>query len=294
VFLTADGLFLPRLENSNSIAALANDARVTVDIFHTGGTVSGAPVPPLPTQISARAAAAILLNSATPSTSAVFNQTFSIGSSKQVAQLTGGMMAAVTSGDKLFKRLDETTRAQYLLGYTPSNTTWDGAYRRIRVEVKRPGVQVLYRHGYAARQEVKPLDRREYLSYSRIASAMNRAEPIDDLKVTLSAPVMPDPKTIHVNVHLAPGGVKFGREGDLYTAQLDAVCLIGNKQQALAGELWRTLAFKLSDANYQKFLREGVGYTQAVAIDGEPRYVKVVIYQYDADLVGSATVVMKK
>ena len=60
-----------------------------------------------------------------------------------------------------------------------------------------------------------------------------------------------------------------------------------------AGELWRSLAFKLTEANYQKFVREGVGYTQAVAVNGEPKYVKVVVYQYDADLVGSATVVVK-
>ena len=41
VFLTPNGLFLPRLENSNSIAALANDARVSIDIIHTYGMAGG-------------------------------------------------------------------------------------------------------------------------------------------------------------------------------------------------------------------------------------------------------------
>jgi VWFA-related protein len=290
VFLTPDGLFLPRLENSNSIAALANDARVTVDIIHTGGVDVAPTARPLPPQISARAAAAIPLNSS----SRVFNQTFSVGSSKQVAELTGGLMGAFTSGDKLFKRLDETTRAQYLLGYTPSNTNWNGAYRRIRVSVNRPGLSVLYRHGYAAVQEVKPLNRREYLTYSRIASAVNRPQPIDDLKVAVGEATIPQPSSMHVSVHLAPDGFKFTRDGDFYVAQVDCVFFIGNRRQALAGELWRSLDFKLTEANYQKFQREGVSFTQVVAFEGEPRHVKVVVYQYDADLVGSAVITLQK
>jgi VWFA-related protein len=294
VFLTPEGLFLPRLENSNSIAALANDARVTVDIIHTGGMAGGAPMRPLPAVISARGAAAIGLNSAVPSSSVIFNQTFSIGSSKQVADLTGGLMGAMTSAEKLFKRLDDTTRAQYLLGYSPANGDWNGAYRKIRVTVNRPGLTVLYRHGYAARLEIKPLNRKDYLTYSRIASAINRPQPIDDLKVTLPGLATPAPNTIHLTVHLAADGITFTRDGEHYVAQLDCAYFVGDKREALAGELWRTLDFKITEANYQKFLREGVTYTQAIEYRGEPKYAKVVIYQYAADLVGSAVAMIKQ
>jgi VWFA-related protein len=294
VFLTPDGLFLPRLENSNSIAALANDARVTIDILHTGGMAGGAPMVPLPARIGGRGAAAAAMNSAVPSSSVMSRQTFSIGSSKQVAVLTGGQMAAMSSGDKLFKRLDETTRSQYLLGYTPTNSNWNGAYRNIRVSVKRPGLTALYRHGYAGVQEVKPLDRRQYLTYNRIASAVNRGQPIADLQVTMDQPVLAAEGTLHATVHLGAEGVKFTREGDFYLAQIDCAFFVGDRKQMLAGELWRMLDFKLTEANYQKFLREGLSFTQPLTVRGEPRHVKVVLYDYAADLVGSAIVEMKK
>jgi VWFA-related protein len=37
LFFTENGLFLPRLEHDESLAAMANDARVTIDTFQTGG-----------------------------------------------------------------------------------------------------------------------------------------------------------------------------------------------------------------------------------------------------------------
>ena len=37
LLFTENGLFLPRLENDKSLAAMANDARVTIDTFQTGG-----------------------------------------------------------------------------------------------------------------------------------------------------------------------------------------------------------------------------------------------------------------
>ncbi len=294
VFLTPGGLFLPRLENSSSIAALANDARATVDIIHTGGMAGGAPQRPMPPQINGRGAAAITMNSAMPSPSMMFNQTFSVGSSKQVAELTGGLMGAFRGG----RQAVQASRRDYARA-VPARLYADECQLGRRLP-EDPGVGESRRavsalaDGYAARQEVKPLNRKEYLTYSRIASAINRPQPIDDLRVTLGPPTIPGPKTMHVNVHLSAEGVTFTRDGELHAAQIECAYFIGNARQGLAGEVWRTLDFKLTEPNYQKFLREGVSYTQAVAFEGEPKYVKVVVYQYESDLVGSALVTIKK
>jgi VWFA-related protein len=49
-----------------------------------------------------------------------------------------------------FKRIDGDLRNYYLLGYTPSNSSFDGRFRKIDVKVKRPGVTVAARKGYFA------------------------------------------------------------------------------------------------------------------------------------------------
>ena len=295
VFFTPNGLFLPRLENANSLAALANDARVSLDILHTGGINISRPMPAqLPA--NSRAAGMAVLNSM-GSASATFQQTFAVSSSRQIASLTGGQMSAFAPGERLFKRLDDTTRAQYLLGYAPTNPDWNGAYRRIQVKVSRPGLTVLYRHGYAARQDITPLDRRTYLTYSRIASAANRTLPIDDLGVAITATrVVKDPSEtiLEVDLHLRPDNVKFAESGGKYVASIETTYFAGDSRGQLAGDLWKTLDFDLTPENRQRFEREGVSWTQRVPVTGTPKHIKVILYQYASDQLGSAVLEVSK
>ena len=297
VFFTREGLFLPRLENANSLAALANDARVTVDVLHTGGVTGGRPIPP-PSQLSmnGRAAAMQVLNSIS-SPSATFEQGFAVSSSRQIATLTGGQMSAFAPGERLFRKLDESTRAQYLLGYAPTNTNWNGAYRQIAVRVARPGVTVLYRHGYAGREEITPLDRRTYLTYSRIASAANRPLPFTDLEFAITgARIVKEAEgdALHVDVHLAPARVKFAQTDGKYVAAIEATYFAGDTKGQLAGDVWKTVDFALTEENYQRFQREGVSWTQRVPITYPPRHVKAILYQYASDLVGSSVFEMPR
>jgi len=130
------GLYDTREEDR--LAALASDARVAFDLIHTGGVVAApvaGPRGPIP---------------AVPTPSQVFNQTFSVRGMRAMAELSGGQAWAFKTGEHAMTRLDEATRFQYMLGYAPTNQTWDGAFRKIRVEVDRPDVRVLYRHGYYA------------------------------------------------------------------------------------------------------------------------------------------------
>jgi Ca-activated chloride channel family protein len=50
--------------------------------------------------------------------------------------------------DDIYKRLAAEVRAQYVLTYYSKNDSRDGRFRKIRVEAKRPGLQVRARVGY--------------------------------------------------------------------------------------------------------------------------------------------------
>jgi VWFA-related protein len=66
---------------------------------------------------------------------------------------TGGRVINVHNEKTLAKAFDaisEELRSQYVLGYYPTNTKRDGAFRKIKVEVSRPHVKVLARKGYYA------------------------------------------------------------------------------------------------------------------------------------------------
>jgi len=69
----------------------------------------------------------------------------------ELAQSTGGHLFENTNNLRQgFERIDSDLRNYYLVGYTPANATYDGAFRKIEVKVKRPGLTVAARKGYFA------------------------------------------------------------------------------------------------------------------------------------------------
>jgi VWFA-related protein len=74
---------------------------------------------------------------------------------RSIALDTGGSVVPATAGlGRAMTRIAEQTRAYYLLGYLPSNPKRDGAFRKIKVELKRPGgYEVRARRGYYAPRE---------------------------------------------------------------------------------------------------------------------------------------------
>ncbi|HET9271679.1 MAG TPA: VWA domain-containing protein, partial [Vicinamibacterales bacterium] len=80
-----------------------------------------------------------------------------------------GSLAAETSGallkdasvrlDAAFASLQPDDGSYYLLGFEPAASD-EGAYRRVKVQVRRPGAKVLTRTGYALGAAPSPADRR--------------------------------------------------------------------------------------------------------------------------------------
>ena len=69
----------------------------------------------------------------------------------ELAQDTGGLLFANTNNLRQgLDRIENDLRNYYLLGYTPTNSAYDGRFRSIEVKVNRPGVTVAARKGYFA------------------------------------------------------------------------------------------------------------------------------------------------
>jgi VWFA-related protein len=75
----------------------------------------------------------------------------------RLAEETGGFLIEQTNNlTSAFRRIDEDNRFHYLLTYTPTNTAFDGKFRSIAVDVRRPGAQVFARKGYRAARSAPP------------------------------------------------------------------------------------------------------------------------------------------
>lgn len=284
VFVTAGGIVLPRLENDLSIAAMANDARVVLDTIQTGGI----PGPPPPSGFAA--GFALTADKSGPSGS----QLFALQTLKSVSELTGGISSTTAYADRALNRINQATMAGYQLGYYPANPNWDGKYRRIAVQVNRAGVTVQFRHGYYGRDVVVPLDRRAFLTFNRVAAAAGDERETRDIpvrvKASLSGGVGQPPGEALVEVTIDLSRVRFVLEGDRRVASLDVDVFCGDDKENLVGESWEKANLHLKDDTYQRLLRDGFVHTTRIRLKGPARYVKAVVYDYAADLLGSAVI----
>ena len=279
VFLTEDGLFVPRFENDRNLADVASDARVVIDIIKTGGLYSEPP-------------SRWLSNTA-------WAHTFSSMTLQNVGRLSGGQTSLYRYASAAFGRIDEATRSYYLIGYYPSDTNWQGEFRRVKVKVNRRDVTVLVRGGYFAREQLVPFDRREFMTYSRVVSAGGYGEEISDIGLQLKSFVVNNPdggRDVMVDLRIDPSRVSFAESDGIHTATLDVTVYCGDRRQEIACERWDKADLKFDLAGLERAKKEGVPYLTSVALKNpkaELRYVKVVVYDYGADIVGSASVRIK-
>jgi len=183
-----------------------------------------------------------------------------------------------------------------VLGYYTSNTSLDGRYRRVIVRVNRPGLTVLYRHGYYARRELPPLERRQVFTQTRIAAAGSFDGAVPDIKITATARPATQVEVglgVAVDVTIDASRVTFQKIDGRHIGSLDVTVFCGDARENLVGQASQQMNFKLFDELHGRFLREGIPYSVRVPVRAPATYVKVVVYDYAADLLGSAVVKIK-
>jgi VWFA-related protein len=145
--------------------------------------------------------------------------TTSLDSIRTLGGATNGL-AIVDSNDvrKGLQRIADDLDAYYLLGYISSNGQADGKYRKIKVTVKRPGVQVRAREGYLARRvedrpatstSATPGGSTPTAEVAQLTAALGRlapARPDVPLVIFAAAGAVADrtARTIRVTVELGP------------------------------------------------------------------------------------------
>jgi VWFA-related protein len=276
VLVTEKGLFLPRAEDDERIAEAANGARVVVDTVETGGLYIGQ-------------SPAATAGGANPGQ---WSQFWAFSSLRTIAELTGGRSSIAEWSRVAVDRIDDSTRAGYLLGYYPANMTWDGRYRKITVKVARRDVRLLYRHGYEASDQLVPFDRQAFLTFNRIISAALYREDVRDIRLKAGASLKQaaagSPREIAVEVTIDASRVSFAVENGAHVGLLDVAIFAMDSRGRVVDDHWQKIDLNLQDAAYERCRREGIPY--AVRLPAKPGVleVKIVVYDYAADVLGSA------
>lgn len=269
VFVTERGMNLPRLEDDMDLARVANDARVAIDTFQVGGLEGQ--VGGLWTDQS--------------------QQTFAFRGLRLIAEQTGGVSSISEDGMTAVGRINELSKSEYVIGYYPSQARFDGQYRKIEVRTKRPNVTLLYRRGYFATTDVKAYNRREAITRERMMAAAGFRREIGDIKLKLDAKQAKNADGVNevsVRLSIDTSRLFLSLVDGNRTGALDILAVCYNDKEQAVGNFYQRAGIDLTPEMFDKISKSGLPYNVKFEATPATRRVRVVVYDFRADLVGSA------
>jgi VWFA-related protein len=217
-----------------------------------------------------------------------FNSNFS--SQETLVTLAGdtGGKAFLDSNDfgKVFKGVQDDTAKYYLIGYHSTNPARDGKYRRIAINIERPGMKLEYRKGYYAPADFKHSnqDNRERQLQEELASDL----PSTDLPVYLSAAYfrLSEGKFFVPISIVVPGSeIPFINKSNQDKATLDIIGVVEDDKKRPMDQIRDTVKLAVNTATDMK--RKNVQYNNQFYLPPGQYHVKFVVRENETGRMGS-------
>jgi VWFA-related protein len=187
-----------------------------------------------------------------------------------------------------FQRIQADNSTYYLLGYSPSNTKSDGRFRRIRVEVDRPGVRVNARPGYFAPKNFRQFTRED--KEMQLQQAMELDTPFVDLPMAIAADHFrqADGNYYVVLSSKIPGAaVSFLQKSATHRTEFDFAWRATDAAGHTAAALRDTLPVKLDPESYKQVLSSNILYQGGFVLPAGKYKLKVVARENQSGKLGT-------
>ncbi len=161
------------------------------------------------------------------------------------------------------ERINQEIHSRYTLAYRSTNQNFDGSFRKVKIEVRRPDVQIVSRSGYYAipPEEIvllSPSDKKLLAEFS--AAEANPGMPVF---VSLTPFRTGDGLyTVPVAIELPPSAVKFGSKGDKRTLQLEVLGVLKATPDRMLSRLGGSFDVNLTAADYASIVSNNIFYRQ--------------------------------
>jgi VWFA-related protein len=186
----------------------------------------------------------------------------------------------------VFSVVQKDTSAYYVLGYTSSNHSRDGRYRRLKVQINRPDVKLEYRSGYYADRD-----------YQHMRSTDREAQLEDELAADLpetdvalyagAAYFRQDDSHYYLSVSLViPGSqIPFVQAKDKDNATIDIIGQVLEGGKLPVGRLRDTVKLALDSS--QQVRRKNVQYNTGFTLAPGNYHLKFVVRENSTGRMGS-------
>ncbi len=182
----------------------------------------------------------------------------------QISGDTGGQFIKGTNDiGRGLNRIDQEIRARYTLAYQSTDPNFDGSFRKVKVEVRRPGAEVFARAGYyaIARDQLVSFSAADKKLLATIASARdNSALPV--FMELAPFRIQEGRYVIPLALELLPGAVKFEQKGDKQQMHLDVLGAVRQGQGSILSRLGGDFNVALTAEQYRAIQDNNIFYRQ--------------------------------
>ena len=161
-------------------------------------------------------------------------------------------------------RIDAEIRSRYTLAYRSTDPNFDGSFRKVKIEVRRPDTNVLVRPGYYAipPSQIVPFspdDRKLLANFANM-----QAHPTLPLSLELrSFRSQEGFYIVPLSFEIPPAAIQFNRKGDKQHLQLDVLGVVrAESEEKILSRLGGNFDVWLSAQQYQSILNDKIFYRQ--------------------------------
>lgn len=187
----------------------------------------------------------------------------------RLSEETGGRFIKNTNdfSDGL-NRIDDEIRSRYTLAYRSTDQNFDGRFRKVKIEVKRPGVTVVARPGYYAipPTQVIPLSPEE----RKMVADFSTLEAHSTLPLSVELNAFRSVESLYIVpllFEIPPSSVTFAEKAGNRRLQLDVLGLVRNEgQERILSRLGGSFNVELTSQQYDSIVSDKIFYRQDVEL----------------------------
>jgi VWFA-related protein len=177
------------------------------------------------------------------------------------------------------ERVDEEIRSRYTLAYRSTDPKFDGSFRKVKIEVRRPDAKVVARAGYYAipPSQVVPLspeDKKLMANFETLS-----AHSTLPLSLQLSPfRAQPGYYIVPLSFEVPSGSMEFGKKGDKKRLQLDVLGLVrGEGDDEILSRLGGNFDVELTARQYESIVKDKIFYRQDIPLEAGVYTIDLVV-----------------
>ena len=217
-----------------------------------------------------------------------------IDTMKDMAERTGGRAFYNTNDIKEgIRKAVADSEVTYTLAFYPNHNNWDGSFRKIKVEVKRGGLDVRYRLGYFAMpDEQLTAKQKEDLIQQIAAGPLDATELGVTVRPALDSSTTPGGVVAQINV--SGKDLSLELKNGAWEGQLQLLMVQRMEDGRVVGSSGEVLDIAIPDQAIERVRSDGLNITRKMQLAARVDELRVAVRDGSSGAVGSVTVPMKR